>query len=330
LATQAPGIVYTGDPNFQGPTANGNLAGFRSNGTQGNQVNGTGGNLINLDGSPNLAYDGQVAFTPPSEATQEFKVQTNTFDAQNGFTAGAIVNVAIKSGTNKFHGAAYFYDRDKSRTANNFFNNRAGLDRPARKYDRYGFTVSGPLPFLHFGEGGPFFDSGKDKTFFLFSYERQKDNVAQTTTYSVPTPAMRRGDFSELIVNRANIADAANKTPNVTDTDLASTGLPQVKQRVQLTEPPPAPQNLRLRHGQMPGSVDGIVDPIPGGNIRSYEGQWSLDADAGPWSETFTFPNSRALRFTNLTRGKDTWFRIRGRNTVGPGPWSDPATIMVT
>lgn len=183
LATQAPGIVYTGDPNFQGPTANGNLAGFRSNGTAGNQ--------INLDGSPNLAYDGQVAFTPPSEATQEFKVQTNAFDAQNGYTAGSTVNVAIKSGTNDLHGAAYLYDRDKSRTANNFFNNRAGLDRPARKYNRYGFMLNGPvrLPGL--------FD-GRDKTFFLFSYERQKDNVAQPTTYSVPTMLMRQGNFSEV------------------------------------------------------------------------------------------------------------------------------------
>lgn len=185
LATQAPGIVYTGDPNFQGPTANGNLAGFRSNGTQGNQVNGSGGNVINLDGSPNLAYDGQVAFTPASSATQEFKVQTNTFDAQMGFTAGATVNVATKSGTNKFRGEAYFYDRDKSRTANNFFNNRAGIDRPERKYNRYGGTVGGPIL--------------KDKTFFLFSYERQKDNVAQTTTYSVPTMLMRQGNFSEIL-----------------------------------------------------------------------------------------------------------------------------------
>ncbi|HVF29488.1 MAG TPA: carboxypeptidase regulatory-like domain-containing protein [Pyrinomonadaceae bacterium] len=184
LATQAPGIVYTGDPNFQGPTANGNLAGFRSNGTQGNQVNASGGNVINLDGSPNLAYDGQVAFTPPSEATQEFKVQTNTFDAQMGFTAGATVNVATKSGTNDFHGALYLYDRDKSRTANNFFNNRAGIDRPERKYNRYGATVSGPI--------------FKNRTFFLFSYERQKDNVAQTTTYTVPTMLMRQGNFSEL------------------------------------------------------------------------------------------------------------------------------------
>jgi hypothetical protein len=184
LATQAPGIVYTGDPNFQGPTANGNLAGFRSNGTQGNQVNGSGGNVINLDGSPNLAYDGQVAFTPPSAATREFKVQTNTFDAQQGFTAGATVSVATKSGTNKFHGEVYLYDRDKSRTANNFFNNRAGIDRPARKYDRYGGTVTGPI--------------WKNRTFFLFSYERQKDNVAQTTTYTVPTMLMRQGNFSEL------------------------------------------------------------------------------------------------------------------------------------
>lgn len=176
LATQAPGIVYTGDPNFQGPTANGNLAGFRTN--------GTGGNLINLDGSPNLAYDGQVAFTPPSEATSQFKVQTNAFDAQSGFTAGSTVNVALKSGTNKFHGAAYLFNRDKNRTANNFFNNRSGRERPAREYNRYGVTLNGPIL--------------KDRTFFLFAYERQNDNVAQPTTYSVPTARMRTGDFSEL------------------------------------------------------------------------------------------------------------------------------------
>ncbi|MGI8787099.1 MAG: carboxypeptidase regulatory-like domain-containing protein [Pyrinomonadaceae bacterium] len=133
LATQAPGINYTGDPNFQGPTANGNLAAFRTNGAAGNQ--------INLDGSPNLAYGGQVVFTPPSDAVQEFKVQTNSFDAQNGFTAGSTVNVALKSGTNKLHGSAYLFDRAKSRTTNNFFNNKAGRERPDRKYDRYGVIL---------------------------------------------------------------------------------------------------------------------------------------------------------------------------------------------
>ncbi len=195
LATQAPGVVYTGDPNFTGPTANGNLAGFRTNGTAGNQ--------INLDGSPNLAYSGQVAFTPPSDAVQEFKVQTNSFDAQNGFTAGSTVNVALKSGTNKLHGSAYYYDRDKSRTANNFFNNRLGRERPDRKYARYGFVVNGPvwIPGIY---------NGKDKTFFLGSFERQKDNVAQPTTYSVPTDKMRNGDFTELLVDLTNVNAAAN------------------------------------------------------------------------------------------------------------------------
>jgi hypothetical protein len=188
LATQAPGVVYTGDPNFTGPTANGNLAGFRTNGTAGNQ--------INLDGTPNLAYSGQVAFTPPSDAVQEFKVQTNSFDSQNGFTAGSTVNVALKTGTNEFHGSAYLYNRDKSRTANNFFNNRSGRERPDRKYNRYGTTVTGPII--------------KNKTFFLGSFERQFDNVAQPTTYSVPTLKMRNGDFTELLGDLTNVASTAN------------------------------------------------------------------------------------------------------------------------
>lgn len=55
----------------------------------------------------------------------------------------------------------------------------------------------------------------------------------------------------------------------------------------------------------------------------------TLDANAGPWSEIVVFPNSRSIHFENLARGKDTWFRVRARNVIGAGPWSDPATIMV-
>lgn len=184
LVTQAPGVTYTGNPQFEGPTANGNLASFRTNGASGNQ--------ISLDGSPNFAFSGQVGFTPPSDAVQEFKVQTNSFDAQNGYTAGSIVNVALKSGTNKLRGSAYYYDRDKSRTANDFFNNRNGIEQPERKYYRFGGTLNGPvyIPKLY---------NGKDRTFFLFAFERQFDNIAQPTTFTVPTLRMRTGDFSELL-----------------------------------------------------------------------------------------------------------------------------------
>src|SRR5436309_12338579 len=114
LATLAPGIAYTGNPLFTGPTSNGNLAAFRSNGA-------VGANQITLDGSPNYAFDGGVGFSPPSDAVQEFKVQTSSFDAQQGYSAVAAVNVAVKSGTNDPHGPIWYFDRNRSRTANNFF-----------------------------------------------------------------------------------------------------------------------------------------------------------------------------------------------------------------
>lgn len=196
LATLAPGIAYTGNPLFTGPTSNGNLAAFRSNGA-------TGANQITLDGSPNYAFDGGVGFSPPSDAVQEFKVQTNTFDAQQGYSAGATVNVAVKSGTNDLHGSGWYFNRDRSRTANNFFGNAANQARPIRTYHRFGGVFSGPVVL-------PKVFNGRDRTFFFVSYERLRDNIAEPQVFTVPTEAMRRGDFSALIVNRNNIAAAAN------------------------------------------------------------------------------------------------------------------------
>ncbi len=196
LATLAPGIAYTGNPQFTAPISNGNLAAFRSNGAPPQ-------NQITLDGSPNYAFDGAVGFSPPADAVQEFKIQTNSFDAQQGYSAGATVNVAVKSGTNDPHGSVYYFNRDRSRSANNFFSNRSGQDRPVRTYHRFGGVLNGPLYI-------PKVYNGHDKTFFLFSYERLKDNVAEPQLFTVPTAAMRTGDFSALIADRTNIASAAN------------------------------------------------------------------------------------------------------------------------
>lgn len=184
LATQAPGVSYTGNPQFTGPTANGNLAAIRTNGAAGNQ--------ITLDGSPNLAFDGAVAYTPPADALSQFKIQTNAFDAQSGFTAGSTVNVAVKSGTNNLHGSVYYFNRPEVFTANNFFANRVGEERAPRSYYRAGGQVNGPvyIPYLY---------NGRDKTFFMFSYEKQLDERAEPETFTVPTQRMRTGDFSELL-----------------------------------------------------------------------------------------------------------------------------------
>lgn len=127
----------------------------------------------------------------------------------------------------------------------------------------------------------------------------------------------------------ADVATNAPQITSVTDTDLAAIGLPVAKTRTRETEPPGACANVRLRHGRNPGEVLAVCDPA-GSNIRLYDAQYANDPNAGPWTDAGSFPNSRAFKFSNLTRGKDTWFRVRAHNTVGAGPWSDPATIMVT
>jgi len=94
-------------------------------------------------------------------------------------------------------------------TANNFFNNRAGQERSDRKYYRYGGQINGPLYFPGFGEGTPLFYNGKDRTFFMFSYEKQYNKRPEPETLTVPTALMRQGNFSELLSQNILIYDPA-------------------------------------------------------------------------------------------------------------------------
>ena len=119
LARLAPGVAYHGDLKFSRPFDNGGTSDFTADG-------GPGRNEFTLDGSPNMANGRRVAFVPPAGAVQEFKVETATFDAQQGHTAGATVNVTLKSGTNRFRGDGYYHYRDEVLSANDFFLERAG------------------------------------------------------------------------------------------------------------------------------------------------------------------------------------------------------------
>ena len=92
--------------------------------------------------------------------------------------------MTTKSGTNSFHGAAYEYFRNRSLNANTFFNNRAGVQRPAFSQNQYGATLGGPIR--------------KDKTFFFGSYEGFNLRQGQSYVFSVPTDPMRGGDFSNF------------------------------------------------------------------------------------------------------------------------------------
>ena len=137
LARLAPGVAYHGDLKFSRPFDNGGTSDFTADG-------GPGRNEFTLDGSPNMANGRRVAFVPPAGAVQEFKVETATFDAQQGHTAGATVNVTLKSGTNTFKGDGYYHYRDEVLSGNDFFLERAGRPKDDTGYKRYGFTAGGP------------------------------------------------------------------------------------------------------------------------------------------------------------------------------------------
>jgi carboxypeptidase family protein/TonB-dependent receptor-like protein len=191
LTRLAAGVAYTGDLLFSRPFDNGGTSSMSANGAK-------GGNEFTLDGSPNQASGRRVAFVPPADAVQEFKVETSSFDAQQSHTAGATVNVILRSGTNEFHGTAYEFVRNDILSANNFFSNLNGKERDVTRYNRFGGTIGGPvrIPKKLFG---PFGYDGRNRSFFFFAYEGLKDAFQEPGFQTVPTLAMRQGNFSALL-----------------------------------------------------------------------------------------------------------------------------------
>lgn len=137
--------------------------------------------------------DAVSGFSP--DALQEFRILTNTYSADYGRNSGAIVALISKSGTNEYHGNLFHFFRNRALNATPFFNNAAptfvGLRKPQFNVNEYGGTIGGPLHLPRFGEGGPSIISGKDRTFFFFSYLgfKRRQGVSQTAT--VPTQAQR-------------------------------------------------------------------------------------------------------------------------------------------
>ena len=138
---------------------------------------------------------------PGPNAFQEFTLSTSSFSAEFGSTSGGVVNFAIKSGGNDFHGEAYELHRNRVLNANSFVNNAQGIRRPIDTQHNFGFNIGGPVTFPHFGEGGPYVHKLRDRTFFFFNYEGYRFNRSETVFVSVPTERMRLGDFSELLTD---------------------------------------------------------------------------------------------------------------------------------
>jgi hypothetical protein len=150
----------------------------------------TESNEITLDGADNnTTQNGNnigragAAYTPSVDAVQEFKVQTNNFSAEFGYSAGMIMNVAMKSGTNSFHGTLFEFLRNDAFDANNFFSNKLSQRKAEFRQNQFGGAGGGPLV--------------KNRTFFFIDYEGTRRRTAASSSISdVPPASFRTGDFS--------------------------------------------------------------------------------------------------------------------------------------
>src|SRR6266540_2251032 len=141
---------------------------------------------------PGLSSSGGTNNLVSIDALQEFKVLTSTYAPEFGRTPGAQVSIITRPGTNKFSGTVFEYFRNEALDANDWFNNAKSLAKPALRQNNFGGVLGGPLYLPRFGEGGPSFTSGKDRTFFFFSYEGLRLRLPNTTTTPVPTLAARQ------------------------------------------------------------------------------------------------------------------------------------------
>jgi len=162
---------------------------------------------VRFDGAPISAPEqgeggnSNVYYTPSVEVIQEFKVANNSFSAEYGNNGGTVVNLVMKRGGNDFHGSGWWFGQRDAFDANDFFSNQAGIAKPPHTHDQYGGSVSGPIR--------------KNRTFFLFDFEKQRDIGSSQTVGTVPTPLQRNGNFSQTFTydDDGNLAPVALYNP---------------------------------------------------------------------------------------------------------------------
>ena len=172
----------------------------------------SGQSTIRVNGNPNdtekVMVDGQEAgnwqngrpdqVESSIDAVQEVTTQTSNFNAEYGQVLGGLFNVTSKSGTNQYHGGAYDYlQNDKLNAGQPFTNDgHGGLLLPIIRKNDFGGSFGGPVWIPHIY-------NGKDKTFFYFNLETYREVRLNTGTFiTLPTTAMRNGDFSAILTGR--------------------------------------------------------------------------------------------------------------------------------
>lgn len=154
--------------------------------------NNTWSNTFNLDGMPDTKNEGEIAFLPPVDSVQEFRVETNAYDASIGRQSGATINMETRSGGKSYHGVVYEYNQNNIANAR-IWGDTTGTPSPVH-YNQFGGTFGGPvwIPKVY---------NGKDRTFFFVSFDKTINRSPEGVVYSVPTALEHQGDFSQTFTS---------------------------------------------------------------------------------------------------------------------------------
>src|ERR1051326_4021467 len=188
-------------------TRGGNMANLNFNFSQGPaNINGSRQweNLITFDGAPAVRTraNGASIGAADVDSTQEVQILAADYAAEYGRSSGGQIRIITKSGTQTFHGAAYEYVRNTIFNANSWLRNNSTATDPLIKTA----GITAPIQYNQFGYniGGPFwipnhFNTDKKKVFWYWGEEWVRYRFVDSATLEVPTLAMRKGDFSELL-----------------------------------------------------------------------------------------------------------------------------------
>jgi Carboxypeptidase regulatory-like domain/TonB dependent receptor-like, beta-barrel/TonB-dependent Receptor Plug Domain len=143
-------------------------------------------NSVTLDGvQMSSVRESDVDLRPNVDAISEFKVLTSVYSAEYGHTAGGVISIQTKGGTNALHGTAFEFLRNDALNAANYFKNPVDPEKAPLKQNQFGFTLGGPIR--------------KDRTFFFVDYQGLTVRKVTEAFAQVPEEPFRRGDFSSLL-----------------------------------------------------------------------------------------------------------------------------------
>lgn len=164
-------------------------------------------NLFLIDGVNNndVGSNRTILIYPSVDSVAEFKMLTNSYGPEYGQASGAIISITTRSGENQFHGGLFYEGRNDKLNANSFANNSfvGGSPKPPLRRNDYGYFISGPIK--------------KDKLFFWWNEEWNKDNRGNLVSTCVPTAAEAKGDFSaDVAAAIASLNNGGQASDNTT------------------------------------------------------------------------------------------------------------------